>query len=140
MIRPSNNLYDLRGKVHTYGNCEVCFCHRPISYECINDCEVNDQTCFYRQFTYKGMALDARSVTQFCENEDINPTKVVHSLEGEPDMRLKRHSSDLRFRWMDDCTHLIQYKYLVKATFDVDLDDIKLKTDKAFESAYNVEL
>ena len=41
---------------------------------------------------------------------------------------------------MDDCPHLIQYKYLVKATFDVDLDDIHFKTDKAMESAYDVEL
>ena len=40
---------------------------------------------------------------------------------------------------MDDCPHLIQYKYLIKATFDVDLDKIK-KTDKAVESVYDIEL
>ena len=138
VIRPSNNLYDTQNWVHTYGNCEVCFGCGPISYEFINDCEVNYQPCHYRQFIYKGLVLDARSVTQFCENKDIDRTKVVRSLEGEPDM-LWKSGLDLKFYWQHDCPHLIQYKFLVKTTFDVDLDEIK-KTDKAVKSAYDIDL
>ena len=150
--KPKNNLYDQK-RWHTHGNCSECFGCGPLSLPCVNDCnhstpamyriennkvkEDQDQVCRFKsryvQIIYDGLTLDARSVTQFCWNDETESgmIKILEGIEGTK----RENIPGLRFTWDPMCPHRQGYKFLVKGTFGVDLDNPK-PSDKADESLY----
>ena len=125
--KPENNIYsDLR--FHTHTNCLQCFSRGPHTHLCINGCQEEDGTlCRYTQLVYNNMSLDARSIAQYCQNadNDDDDNEAAPMIRNVPATQWMRKENGPRQRevWDDDCPHLIQYKALMRALFDVDLDN-----------------